>query len=154
MILNSKPVPGAVVPQVGKRPREVAGEVPHRPRMSSAAPVGHVVPQIYPPHKVPSETFPSRPIVRPSTGFTSKSLHMSETPRLSKSRSPHPATSEKSDRERVRDRDRGLEKDRTRSSSSSRSADLAPEEDLLNMVGVLSFSLQIFGPQTGATYTQ
>lgn len=130
---------GVLSPQVGKRSREDAGEGPQRLLMAAAAPP--VAPILYPPHLLSSDKFQSRPVIRASAGFTSKSVHTASALRSSKSKSPHPPTSEKSGRERVRDRDKDriLDKERTRSHSSSRSADLGVEEDLSNMVGPLNY---------------
>lgn len=123
----------------GKRSREVT-EGLHRPRMPSAPPARPVVPQMYSPHLGSSETYPLKPMVRPSNGHTNKNIDMTGPRRSSKSKSPASASSEKS--ERVREKDRGVEKERMRSSSSTRSVDLGIEEDLVNMVE--NFTLIMF----------
>lgn len=109
--------------------------------MAAAPPTPPVAPILYPPHLPSSDKFQSRPVIRASAGFMSKSIRTASALRSSKSKSPHPPTSEKSGRERVRDRDKDriLDKERTRSHSSSRSADLGVEEDLSNMVGPLHY---------------
>lgn len=132
---------GVSSPQVGKRSREDAGEGPQRLLMAAAPPAPPVAPVLYPPHLPSSVKFQSRPVIRAPAGFMSKSVRTASALRSSKSKSPHPPTSEKSGRERVRDRDKDriLDKERTRSHSSSRSADLGVEEDLSNMVGPLHY---------------
>lgn len=124
--------------QAGKRSRDVIDGLP-RPRVPLAPPARLVVPQMYSPHIALSETYPLKPMIRPSSGHTSKNVDLAGPRRSSKSKSPTLAASENSDR--VRGKDRGVEKERMRSSSSTRSADLGIEEDLVNMVEIFTLTI-------------
>jgi len=127
--------------QAGKRSRDVIDGL-QRPRVPLAPPARPVVPQMYSPHVTLSETYPLKPMIRPSNGHTSKNVDFAGPRRSSKSKSP--ATSENSDR--LRGKDRGVEKERMRSSSSTRSADLGVEEDLVNMVEIFTLTVRfVFG---------
>jgi hypothetical protein len=97
---------------------------------------------MYSPHLALSETYPPKPMARPSNGHTNKNIDMAGPRRSSKSKSPAAASSEKG--ERARGKDRAVEKERMRSSSSTRSVDLGIEEDLVNMVEI--FTLTMFIP--------